>query len=90
MIPVENGEPGAEIQDIQILQHITEYQQENTSESGGIVPDYDPCPFMVDPASPLGKVHFMFAVLGLSHAWVVRRGKLLGVLTKKALLSENL
>jgi hypothetical protein len=72
-----------------VLQHITEYQAD-TENSSGIGPEYDPCPFMVDPASPLGKVHFMFAVLGLSHAWVVRRGKLHGVLTKKALLTNNI
>lgn len=38
----------------------------------------------------LGKIQFMFSVLGLSHAWVVRRGELYGVLTKKDLMAKML
>jgi len=47
---------------------------------------FDLCPFTVLETVPLSKVHFMFAVLGLSHAWVVRYGRLVGVVTKKDLM----
>jgi len=48
---------------------------------------FDLCPFTVLETVPLSKVHFMFAVLGLSHAWVVKHGRLVGVITKKDLMT---
>jgi hypothetical protein len=40
---------------------------------GGEMTGFDPCPFVVDATSIVGKIQFKFSVLGLSHAWVVRR-----------------
>lgn len=57
---------------------------------GGEMMGFDPCPFVVDATSIVGKIQFKFSVLGLSHAWVVRRGELFGVLTKKDLMAKIL
>jgi len=47
----------------------------------------DLCPYTVLETSPLSKVHFMFAVMGLSHVWVVREGRLVGLVTKEDLMN---
>jgi hypothetical protein len=47
----------------------------------------DLCPYTVLETSPLSKVHFMFAVMGLSHVWVVREGRLEGLVTKEDLMN---
>eukprot|EP01125_Pyxidicula_operculata_P000805 TRINITY_DN1070_c1_g1_i1.p1 TRINITY_DN1070_c1_g1~~TRINITY_DN1070_c1_g1_i1.p1 ORF type:complete len:797 (-),score=163.26 TRINITY_DN1070_c1_g1_i1:763-3153(-) len=58
---------------------------EDMTENAGIE-GFDPCPFTVSQSAPLSKVHFLFAILGLSHAWVVQSGKLVGVITKRDLM----
>jgi len=50
---------------------------------------FDPCPFQVVMATPLSKVHFMFAMLGLTHALVVEKGKLVGVILKEDLMDDD-
>lgn len=40
----------------------------------------------ISPEATVTKVHFMFTVLGISHIFVVRRGKLLGLITRKDLI----
>jgi len=47
----------------------------------------DLCPYTVQETSPLSKVHFMFAVMGLSHVWVVREGRLTGLVAKEDLMN---
>jgi len=47
----------------------------------------DLCPYTVMETSPLSKVHFMFAVMGLSHVWVVREGRLMGFVAKEDLMN---
>jgi len=47
----------------------------------------DLCPYTVLETSPLSKVHFMFAVMGLSHIWVVREGRLVGLVAKEDLMN---
>jgi len=47
----------------------------------------DLCPYTVMETSPLNKVHFMFAVMGLSHVWVVREGRLMGLVAKEHLMN---
>uniref|UniRef100_A0A6B2KYD2 Chloride channel protein n=1 Tax=Arcella intermedia TaxID=1963864 RepID=A0A6B2KYD2_9EUKA len=47
----------------------------------------DLCPYTVMETSPLSKVHFMFAVMGLSHIWVVREGRLMGLVAKENLMN---
>jgi chloride channel 2 len=47
----------------------------------------EPAPFQISHLTPLTKVYFLFSMLGLSHAWVTQRGILIGVITKKDLIS---
>eukprot|EP00762_Andalucia_godoyi_P002661 ANDGO_03277.mRNA.1 Chloride channel protein E len=47
----------------------------------------DLAPFVMSERSPLYKMHFAFAMMGVSHALIVSAGKLIGVVTKKDLLS---
>jgi len=47
-------------------------------------------PFTVSDVTPLRKVHFMFSVMGLHHAFVTKGGGLVGVLTKMALAKDDL
>lgn len=47
----------------------------------------DLCPYTVMETSPLSKVHFMFAVMGLSHVWVLREGRLMGMVAKEDLMN---
>ena len=42
----------------------------------------DPAPFSVTPETPLGKVHFLFVMLGLMQIHVTIRGQLLGTISK--------
>jgi chloride channel 2 len=46
----------------------------------------DPAPFQISNLTPLTKVYFLFSMLGLSHAWVTKGGKIVGVITKKDLI----
>ncbi|KAL6067906.1 Chloride channel protein 2 [Balamuthia mandrillaris] len=46
----------------------------------------DPCPFQVVDKTPLSKVHFMFSMLGLTHAYVTSGGTLVGIITKRDLM----
>eukprot|EP01121_Diplochlamys_sp_Union-15-3_P009586 TRINITY_DN2613_c0_g1_i1.p1 TRINITY_DN2613_c0_g1~~TRINITY_DN2613_c0_g1_i1.p1 ORF type:complete len:136 (+),score=27.50 TRINITY_DN2613_c0_g1_i1:98-505(+) len=50
------------------------------------IPTFDPCPFQVVLDTPLSKVHWLFAMLGLSHAFIVEGGTLVGVLTRKDII----
>jgi chloride channel 2 len=52
-------------------------------------PGFDPCPFSTFAETPLSKLHFMFAMLGLSHALVLERGRLVGVITKKDMMTAS-
>jgi len=57
------------------------------TEAEGDNTGVDLCPYTVLETSPLSKVHFMFAVMGLSHIWVVREGKLMGLVAKEDLMN---
>lgn len=48
--------------------------------------DVDTTVVTISPEATVTKVHFMFTVLGLSHIFIVRRGKLLGLITRKDLI----
>lgn len=48
--------------------------------------DVDTTVVTISPEASVTKVHFMFTVLGLSHIFIVRRGKLLGIITRKDLI----
>lgn len=50
-------------------------------------PGFDPCPFSTFADTPLSKLHFMFAMLGLSHSLVLERGRLVGVITKRDMMT---
>lgn len=52
-------------------------------------PGLDPCPFQVVPETPLSKVHFMFAMLGLSVSYVVDHGVLVGVISRKDMMNYS-
>lgn len=51
----------------------------------------DPAPLSTPALTPLPKIHFLFLMLRLSHAYVTHGGKLVGVIAKKdlILLAEN-
>jgi len=57
------------------------------TEAEGDNTGVDLCPYTVLETSPLSKVHFMFAVMGLSHIWVVREGRLVGLVAKEDLMN---
>jgi hypothetical protein len=57
------------------------------TEAEGDNTGVDLCPYTVLETSPLSKVHFMFSVMGLSHVWVVREGRLEGLVTKEDLMN---
>ncbi|KAL6061604.1 Anion/proton exchange transporter [Balamuthia mandrillaris] len=46
----------------------------------------DPTAFQIVEQTSLFKVHFTFTMLGLTHAFVTSRGKLVGVITRRDLL----
>lgn len=48
--------------------------------------DVDTTVLTISPDATVTKVHFMFTVLGLNHIFVVRKGKLLGLITRKDLI----
>lgn len=50
----------------------------------------DPAPFVVNERTPIERVAFSFSMLGLSHAFVLSAGRLIGVITKKNLIDQNL
>jgi chloride channel 2 len=58
----------------------------NTNVSDTSVIDVDTTVLTISPDTTVTKVHFMFTVLGISHIFVVRRGKLLGLITRKDLI----
>jgi hypothetical protein len=68
------------------------YSGETNSEddANAFVVPMDPAPFQIHVMTPLTKAHFLFSMLGLSHAWVVSEGRLVGVLTKKDLINARL
>ncbi|KNC50952.1 chloride channel protein 2 [Thecamonas trahens ATCC 50062] len=43
----------------------------------------DEAPFQIVPQTPLERVDFLFKMAVISHMWVVTRGELVGVVTKK-------
>lgn len=51
---------------------------------------YDPAPYTMQVHTPIAKVHFLFSMLGISHAFVLEKGKLVGVLVKKDLINAKL
>jgi chloride channel 2 len=56
------------------------------SNSDSRMIDVDTTVLTISPDATVTKVHFMFTVLGLSHIFVVRKGKLLGLITRKDLI----
>jgi len=50
----------------------------------------EPHPFCISDVTPLRKVHFMFSVMGLHHAFVTNSGRLIGVVTKMQLAKDDL
>jgi hypothetical protein len=51
-------------------------------------PYFDPCPFQVIDKTPLSSLHFMFNMLGITHAFVTSNGRLVGVVTKKTMMKK--
>lgn len=52
--------------------------------------EYDPAPYILPAGTPAGKLHFIFSMLGISHAYVIENGKLVGVVVKKDLIAAKL
>lgn len=50
---------------------------------------HDVAPLTVSEEMPMRRVDLIFRMLGLSHAWVVRTGKLVGVITKNDLIEKG-
>jgi H+/Cl- antiporter ClcA len=50
----------------------------------------DESAFSVSSTTKLGKLHFLISTVGLSHAWVLSRRKLVGVVTKRDLIKLQL
>eukprot|EP00744_Colponema_vietnamica_P001770 GILI01002893.1.p1 GENE.GILI01002893.1~~GILI01002893.1.p1 ORF type:complete len:747 (+),score=200.05 GILI01002893.1:79-2319(+) len=46
----------------------------------------DPAPFQITDQTPMSKIHYLFTMLGLAQMFIVRRGKLVGVLPKEELI----
>jgi hypothetical protein len=44
----------------------------------------DPAPLVVAETMPLGKVHFLFMMLGAQQLYVTRKGVLVGVITRES------
>eukprot|EP00011_Vannellida_sp_DIVA3-517-6-12_P004637 CAMPEP_0114610798 /NCGR_PEP_ID=MMETSP0168-20121206/3787_1 /TAXON_ID=95228 ORGANISM="Vannella sp., Strain DIVA3 517/6/12" /NCGR_SAMPLE_ID=MMETSP0168 /ASSEMBLY_ACC=CAM_ASM_000044 /LENGTH=881 /DNA_ID=CAMNT_0001821753 /DNA_START=49 /DNA_END=2691 /DNA_ORIENTATION=+ len=51
--------------------------------------ELDLSPFQVPEATQFYRIHFMFAMLGLNHAFITRNGKLIGVITKKDFMENT-
>jgi signal-transduction protein with cAMP-binding, CBS, and nucleotidyltransferase domain len=51
---------------------------------------YDPAPYTMQVHTPIAKVHFLFSMLSISHAFIIDKGKLVGVLVKKDLINAKL
>lgn len=43
-------------------------------------------PFSVPESTPVAKLHFLFTMLGLTQAYVTRKGKLEGVINRDSFL----
>lgn len=52
------------------------------------VVEVDTSVMTISPDATVTKVHFIFTVLGLSHIFVVRRGKLMGIITRQDLIKS--
>ena len=53
--------------------------------------EYDPSPFTFSVFTTMPKIHFLFAMVGVSHGYVVtNEGTLVGVITKKDLIRRDL
>ena len=50
----------------------------------------DRSPFQVPAMTHIYKLHFMFAMLGLNHAYVTQNSRLVGVISKKQFLDMAL
>lgn len=61
-------------------------QFRGTSQHDKLMVDVDTTTVTISPEATVTKVHFLFTVLGLSHIFIVRRGKLLGLITRKDLI----
>ena len=51
--------------------------------------DFDTSPFQVPETAHFYQIHFMFSMLGLNHAFIIRNGNLVGVITKKDFLEKT-
>jgi hypothetical protein len=99
VIDVETGNTMVEMRDMgsveeqvaykhRVLQYLAETQylaKERSNQIRCAVP-VDLSPFIMTERAPLYKMHFAFAMMGVSHALIVSAGKLVGVVTKKDLL----
>ena len=56
----------------------------------GIEVQYDAAPLVILLHTPLIRIFYLFSILGLSHAYVLDKGKLIGVLSKKDLIKFKL
>jgi chloride channel 2 len=61
--------------------NLSEYGPDPSSKKPAV--SMNPAPFQVTEMMTLGQLHFIFSMLGISHAFVTSAGHLLGVVTKK-------
>jgi len=51
-------------------------------------PHFDPSPFQLVDRTSLGKIHFMFSMLGITHVWCTSKAHLVGVITRKEFMKK--
>eukprot|EP01028_Stygiella_incarcerata_P010267 TRINITY_DN521_c4_g1_i1.p1 TRINITY_DN521_c4_g1~~TRINITY_DN521_c4_g1_i1.p1 ORF type:complete len:158 (+),score=53.75 TRINITY_DN521_c4_g1_i1:185-658(+) len=52
--------------------------------------ELDSAPLALSERTPLSKVHFVFSMMVISHAFIVSSGKLVGIITKKDLIKRKI
>lgn len=64
-------------------------ESKKKENSDNLLLNIDPAPFQISIFTPMAKVYFLFSMLGLSQAFVVSRGKLIGVVLRKDLILKR-
>lgn len=70
-----------------VMQELTRIAMAEKVGFSRATPGLDAGPFQLPVQTPHSKVHFLFAMLGLNAAYIVDQGELVGVVTKRDLIS---
>jgi signal-transduction protein with cAMP-binding, CBS, and nucleotidyltransferase domain len=60
-----------------------------TDEFSSLGSDFDLSPFQITEDAHFYKIHFLFSMLGLSHAFITRNGAVVGIISKKIFLQKT-